>query len=93
MKLGSISIHDIKSFEKIDEGKYYSSVEDCVRFQLVALDHIYLTTVVPGYFQEVWHLISLISHFPKWSCPVSVGFFHSVTEDAKNSNIFLTQIS
>lgn len=75
MKVGSISIQDIKPFEKIDEGRYDSSVEDCVRFQFVALDHIYLTTMVPGYFQEVWHLTSLISHFPKWSGSVSVGFF------------------
>jgi len=75
MNEGIISIQDIKSFEKRDEERYASSLEDCVGFKSAASDRIYLTTMVPGYFQEVCHLTSLILHFLKWFGSLFVGFF------------------
>lgn len=57
---GSILIQDIEPFEKERWKKSLPKLEDCVRFKSVASDHIYLTTIVPGYFGELWHLTSLI---------------------------------
>lgn len=74
MNVGFISIQDIKSFGKRDEERYVSSLEDCVAFKSAASDSIYLNTMVPGYFQEVCHLTSLILHFLKWFGSLFVGF-------------------